>query len=303
MLELWVWITLFAVIMQVIRHSLQKHLTSRMNPMCVVCTRFFFGLPFGILYYSVLINTFEGGVIPSTTLFFWFYCLFAAVTQIAGTFFLVLLFRQRNFAVGITYTKTEIVQAAILGLLLVGDQMSFVGYAAITLSMAGVMVLSATDGKSNLLGILTGLFTKASVFGVLSGFGLAAASVFIRAAALELIENGFLLNAGFVLVVVLSFQVLLFSIYFIFRDRGEINNLFRQWRPGLLVGLFSALGSVGWFSAMTLERVAYVKTVSQLEVVLSILVSYWVFKERLRTYEFLGMALVVSAIFVLLFMA
>ena len=71
----------------------------------------------------------------------------------------------------------------------------------------------------------------------------------------------------------------------------------------MLVGLFSALGSVGWFSAMTLERVAYVKTVSQLEVVLSILVSYWVFKERLRTYEFLGMALVVSAIFVLLFMA
>ena len=179
--------------------------------------------------------------------------------------------------------------------------MSFVGYAAITLSMAGVMVLSATDGKSNLLGILTGLFTKASVFGILSGFGLAAASVFIRAAALELIENGFLLNAGFVLVE--AFQVLLFSIYFIFRDRGEINNLFRQWKPGLLVGLFSALGSVGWFSAMTLERVAYVKTVSQLEVVLSILVSYWVFKERLRTYEFLGMALVVSAIFVLLFMA
>ena len=107
MLELWVWITLFAVIMQVIRHSLQKHLTSRMNPMCVVCTRFFFGLPFGILYYSVLINTFEGGVFPSTTLFFWFYCLFAAVTQIAGTFFLVLLFRQRNFAVGITYQDRD----------------------------------------------------------------------------------------------------------------------------------------------------------------------------------------------------
>ena len=94
--------------------------------------------------------------------------------------FLSALFRQRNFAVGITHTKTEIVQAAILGLLLVGDQMSFVGYAAITLSMAGVMVLSATDGKSNLLGILTGLFTKASVFGILSGFDWPFLCLFVQ---------------------------------------------------------------------------------------------------------------------------
>ena len=45
MLELWVWITLFAVVMQVVRHSLQKHLTTSMSSIGVVCVRFVFGLP------------------------------------------------------------------------------------------------------------------------------------------------------------------------------------------------------------------------------------------------------------------
>ena len=80
-------------------------------------------------------------------------------------------------------------------------------------------------------------------------------------------------------------------------------NIFSQWKPSLLVGLMSALGSVGWFSAMTLERVAYVKTVSQLEVILSILMSYIIFKERSQFHELVGMALVMGGIVVLLLWA
>ena len=303
MLELWVWITLFAVVMQVVRHSLQKHLTTCMSSIGVVCVRFVFGLPFGFLYYGILKYFSGGALIPSTTIVFWGYCFCAAVTQILGTLFLILLFRQRNFAVGITYTKTEIVQSALLGLLLVGDQISLAGYGAIVISMTGVMILSAVGGKFDLNSILTGLFTRAAVYGVLSGFGIAAASVFIRAAALELTEGGFLLKAGFVLVIVLSIEVFLIVFYLILQDKSEIQNIIRRWKPGLMVGIFSALGSVGWFSAMTLERVAYVKTVSQLEVILSILVSYLVFKERSRVHELIGMSLVVTAIIVLLLMA
>ena len=92
-------------------------------------------------------------------------------------------------------------------------------------------------------------------------------------------------------------------IRFFFQDKAETRTIITHWKPSLMVGIFSALGSVGWFSAMTLERVAYVKTVSQLEVILSILVSYLVFKERSRVHEFIGMSLVIVAIFVLLLMA
>ena len=303
MLELWVWITLFAVVMQVIRHSLQKHLTASMSPIGVVCVRFVFGLPFGFIYYGILRYFSDGTLIPSTTLDFWVYCFCAALTQILGTLFLILLFRQRNFAVGITYTKTEIMQSALLGLVLVGDQVSLAGYVAIAISMAGVMTLSAVGGKFDLNSILTGLFTRVAVYGLLSGFGTASASVFIRAAALELTEAGFLLRAGFVLVIVLSIEVCLIVLYLTFQDKSETQNIIERWKPSLMVGIFSALGSVGWFSAMTLERVAYVKTVSQLEVIFSIIVSYLIFKERTQVHEFIGMSLVVIAIFVLLLVA
>ena len=303
MLELWVWITLFAVVMQVIRHSLQKHLTASMSPIGVVCVRFVFGLPFGFIYYGILRYFSDGTLIPSTTLDFWVYCFCAALTQILGTLFLILLFRQRNFAVGITYTKTEIMQSALLGLVLVGDQISLAGYVAIAISMAGVMILSAVGGKFDLNSILTGFFTRVAVYGVLSGFGTASASVFIRAAALELTEAGFLLRAGFVLVIVLSIEVCLIVFYLTFQDKSETQNIIERWKPSLLVGIFSVLGSVGWFSAMTMERVAYVKTVSQLEVIFSIIVSYLIFKERTQVHEFIGMSLVVIAIFVLLLVA
>lgn len=300
--DLWVWITIFAVVMQVIRHSMQKHLTATMKPMGVVWTRFLFGLPFGILYFALLLWILDVGL-PSTTGLFWFYCLMGGLTQILGTFCLVLLFSQRNFAVGITYTKTEIIQATVLGLVLVGDHVSAAGGVAIVLSMVGVMVLSAPGGKLDLKSLVMGIATRAALLGIVSGLGFASASVFIRAAALELPGDGFLLRAGYVLVVVLSMEALLMAGYFLWRDRDEIANVMRQWKPSLLVGFTSALGSVGWFSAMTLERVAYVKTVSQLEVILSILVSYVVFKERSQLHEFIGMALVLSAVVVLLLLA
>ncbi|MBE89962.1 MAG: hypothetical protein CMM76_11070 [Rhodospirillaceae bacterium] len=302
MLDLWVWITLFAVVMQVIRHGLQKHLTATMKPMGVVWVRFLFGLPFGILYFGLLLFHFETDL-PPTTVLFWVFCLGGALTQIGGTFCLILLFSERNFAVGITYTKTEIIQATVFGLALVGDVVTPAGYVAIFLSMVGVMVLSAKGGDFNVKNLITGIASRAALLGIASGMGFASASVFIRGAALELGEDGFLLRAGYVLVIVLTMEAVLMAIYFLCKDRTEIANIFRQWKPSLLVGFTSALGSVGWFSAMTLERVAYVKTVSQLEVIFSILISYIIFKERSRLHELFGMALVMGGIVVLLLWA
>lgn len=302
MLDLWVWITLFAVVMQVMRHGLQKHLTASMKPFAVVWVRFLFGLPFGMVYFGLLVFYFDTPL-PDMSITFWAYSFSASIMQIGGTFCLIVLFKHRNFAVGVTYTKTEVIQAAFFGLILVGDQITPAGYVAIVLSMVGVMVLSTVNGVFDVKSVITGITTRAAMLGIASGIGFASASVFIRGAALELGGDGFLLRAGCVLIVVLTMETLLIGVYFVWRDRAEISNVFRQWKPSLLVGLTSALGSVGWFNAMTLERVAYVKTVSQMEVILSILVSYFIFKERSRLHELIGMGLIISGIVVLLLLA
>ena len=55
----------------------------------------------------------------------------------------------------------------------------------------------------------------------------------------------------------------------------------RSGRPSLFVGATSVVGSAGWFTAFTLERAAYVKTLGQVEFVLT-LAPYRssIFKER-----------------------
>jgi uncharacterized membrane protein len=51
---------------------------------------------------------------------------------------------------------------------------------------------------------------------------------------------------------------------------------------------------------MTLENAAYVRTLGQVELILSLLTSYIVFKERSTRYEIFGMALIVAGIVILL---
>ena len=65
----------------------------------------------------------------------------------------------------------------------------------------------------------------------------------------------------------------------------------------------SALGSIGWFTAMTIERVSFVKALAQVEFIFALFVSIVVFKERPTRVEILGMVLIAAGIVVLLLFA
>ena len=67
------------------------------------------------------------------------------------------------------------------------------------------------------------------------------------------------------------------------------------------VGFTSVVGSVGWFTAMSLQNAALVKTLGQTEFVVSLLITYLYFGEKISTREYLGIALIaISVIIVLL---
>ena len=63
----------------------------------------------------------------------------------------------------------------------------------------------------------------------------------------------------------------------------------------ILTSLFSFLGSFGWFNAMSLNHVAFVKTLGQVEIFLILMISSFIFKERLKLQDFVGLILVVVA--------
>ena len=62
----------------------------------------------------------------------------------------------------------------------------------------------------------------------------------------------------------------------------------------------SALGSIGWFTAMTMERAAYVKSLGQVEFLFALMISTLFFRERTTGLELLGMTLVAGGVVILL---
>ena len=76
--------------------------------------------------------------------------------------------------------------------------------------------------------------------------------------------------------------------------------VFRGWRATALVGLTSMLGSLGWFTAYTLQTAAYVNTVGQVELILSVAASTLFFHEKITAREAAGIVLLMGSIVILI---
>jgi drug/metabolite transporter (DMT)-like permease len=62
----------------------------------------------------------------------------------------------------------------------------------------------------------------------------------------------------------------------------------------------SVLGSACWFMAMTLQNAAYVRALGQVELIFTILVSRFAFREPPTARELAGIALVAGGVVMLL---
>ena len=132
--------------------------------------------------------------IPHLPTAFWGFAWIGALAQILATVCVVALFRERNFAVGITFKKTEVIQAAILGVALFGDAVSLAGWGAILIGLVGVLLLSRTPGLQT--GFWQGLTSRATLLGVASGFLFAISGTTYRAASLEIASDDPILRAA-----------------------------------------------------------------------------------------------------------
>ena len=298
-MELWIPITVAAVILQTIRTGLQKHLKAELTTSAVTFVRFLFGMPLAALYLGAILWI-GGEPMPAVSGRFLLLAFVGAIGQIIGTLLLVYLFSFRNFAVGTTYTKTEAIQTALFGLVFFGEALSLAGFTAIVVSGIGVMMISVVHGNATLRGFLVGWTDRIAMIGLAAGAGFAVAAVSIREASLSLNLEGFILPAAMTLLWVTLIQTVVMGVYMIVRERAQIAAIFRNFKFSFLVGLTGVLGSMAWFNAMTLQNAAYVRTLGQIELIFTLLTSYLVFKERSTRYELLGMLLIVLGIVILL---
>lgn len=294
-MELWIPITIGAAFLQNLRSLLQKHLKGVMGTTGATFVRFGFGVPFAVLYWSILIWGL-GYDLPTLSSRFAFWMIIGASAQIAGTFLLVHLFSMRSFAVGNAYSRTEPVQTAIFAFVLFGAQFSAGAILAIAIAVTGVVLISVAQTKITLQSLITSLLSKSAGIGLAAGtmFGLAA--IGFQTATRSVLSDFFVVQAATTLLIGITFQTIVMLLYMVIRDRSEIARIRVAWRPALFVGFVGATATFGWFIAFTLQQAALVKVVAQIEMLFSFGTSIFFFKEAVNRAEILGCLLVVSSI-------
>ncbi|PCJ75863.1 MAG: hypothetical protein COA53_05245 [Rhodobacteraceae bacterium] len=292
-MELWVLIAIGAAFFQNVRSALQKHLKGRLSTTGATFSRFIFAAPLAMGMLSALVLL-GGYALPTPNLQFAGFAVLGGVSQITATALLVHLFGLRNFAVGTTFSKTETVQAALFGVVVLSDAITPMAGVALIVSLIGVAMISSTNGLRG------GIFNRGALIGIASGTAFAVSGISYRGASLSLDSGDFLIRASFTLACVLVFQTVIMLVWLAWKDAPQIGRVLKSWRVSMWVGIAGGIASLGWFSAMTLQNAAYVKAVGQVELLFSFAVSVLVFKERSSGREVGGILLVSLGILLLL---
>ncbi|RYG89353.1 DMT family transporter [Loktanella sp. IMCC34160] len=298
----WIPITLLAATAQTIRFMLQKHLKStRLSTVGATFARFFYSFPM-VAVLALSYAAASGQALPELPSGFFGPALIGGAAQIVGTLCVVALFSLRNFAVGTTFMKTEVILSIPVGMFWLGDRVGPLAFVAILVGLCGVLLMSDTpraDGRGGWRRVVN----PAAGIGLLSGLAFAVSAVGYRGATLSLAEGDAVLRALVTLSFVTASQALALALWLGWRDRAEIGRVVAAWRVAGFVGVFSMIGSACWFTAFALQQVAYVKAVGQVEVALSALASLFVFREAITGREWAGLILLGGSVIGLVLVA
>lgn len=290
--------TFGAVLTQTIRFALQKRLVlQNISNTGATFARFLFAPVLagaGVVGYAVL-NELQW---PVTNTLFWSFAIWGAVAQILATVCMVALFSERNFAVGITFKKTEVLMSVGVGVIALGEGVSRFGFLAILIGFVGILLLSDTPETSG--PFWRRVVNRAAGYGLASGVLFAMSGVGYRGAILALGAGDPFLGALVTLFWVTSLQWFAMAVWLRLLEPGELTRVGERWRTTGLVSLSSVVCSVCWFSAFALQTVAYVNALGQVELIFSLLAGWLFFSERVSRREWQGIGLLSASVFLLI---
>ncbi|MBQ4812765.1 multidrug transporter [Pseudoalteromonas luteoviolacea] len=281
----WIFFTCLAAFSQAWRNALQSKLSKHASVAAVTLARFIFALPLAGLYLFLLYLIQPAPQLEINNHFIG-YVVAASVMQIVATALMVVLFKQKSFAIGAGLAKSEAIVAAILGMIFFGSTLTFLGWVGVLIGAAAVLILSGFS--------LQNFNIRTAVLGLACGTCFALTSLWVREASLAS-ALPFPHSAGWVLLWVLSCQTLLLSLYITFKEAHSWQVLKQKLSLTVLVSVTSCIGSIGWFSAMSLQHVAYVKTLGQIEVFFTILIAALWLKAPPKKRDTLGLILIAIA--------
>lgn len=289
---LWVPITLFAALAQTVRNTAQRSLTQQLGTLPATLVRFLYGLPFAAVFLLLLyVLPAQPPALPHFSAAYLAWITLGAVFQVAATAALLLAMKERNFAVAVTLSKTEILQVALFGAVFLHELPTALALAAMVIATVGVLLLSLPP-RGQLLS-LQAWFSKSALYGLACGACFAIAVIGFRGGALALQAQTPWLSGAWGVLVAQTLQSIVLAAWVAFKTPQGIRPIFRAWRISLLAGSMGAAASLAWFTAYAMQSAAAVRTLGMVEVVFSYLVSRRMLSEQFNRAELLGMALMV----------
>ena len=292
---LWIPVTIWAAFAQTIRNAAQKGLTASLGALGATLVRFLYGLPFALLW-LLGVRAVGDFAWPSLHPAFLGWVCLGSISQIFATALLLRVMAERNFALGVAYSKSDVIQSALFGFMFLGDVLSRGAGIAVLLGTLGVVLLSPPDRERPFRALLTGWTTRSALLGLASGACFAMSAVGFRGAALALPDTSFVMAAAVTLAIAQALQTLALGGWLLVRDPGVVTRTFRAWRPSMLAGFMGAAASAGWFTAMAIEPAAHVRALGMVELLFSYVVSRRLFSERLTALERAGLALLAAGL-------
>ena len=290
---LWAVFTLIAAAAQTARNATQRSLTARLGTVGATHVRFLFGLPFALIFLAGIAAVLQRGL-PTPTPAFFAWVAGGAIAQIVATALMLAAMGQRSFVVTTAYIKTEPIQVALFGFVLLGDPVTPMLALAIVVATAGVITMAVKPGAAAAGGL------RATVLGLAAGAGFGLSAIGFRGAILALHHADFVTAASVTLVAGLVLQCGLLTTWLLITDRAVLKEIARAWKPSLAAGFMGALASQFWFLAFALATAASVRTLALVEVLFAQGVSRYALGQRTTTRENLGIVLIVVGVVLLI---
>jgi len=291
---LWIPATLAAAGAQTARNAMQRRLTETIGTVGATQVRFLYGFPFALLFLG-LVAALTGERLPRPDGGFALFILLGAVMQILATGLMLAAMRERSFAVVTAILKTEPVQIALFGFLVLGDALTPTGALAIGIATAGVIVMSFPN-----LSDLTRSGLRPAVYGVAAGACFALSATGFRGAILALDAGSFLIRATTTLAWSLGLQTAILLAWLAVLNRAALIGSLRVWRSSLGAGFLGAFASQFWFIGFSLTTAANVRTLALVEVMMAQAVAHRLLAHRTTRRELVGMILIVVGVALLL---
>ena len=294
----WILTSILGAFFQNARSSIQKRLNTEMSLMASTYVRFAFSLPILLIVFVVYFGNFDYFQLAVQSSNFVIYVVLASVLQISFTLLFLYLLKFTNFLVGTALSKTEVIQIAFFEFIILKDYLNFYALLGIMISTIGVIIFSTKDVKN----IINSFFSKSTVVGLFCGTLLALSVVFYRG-SMEFIDftNKNFDKALLTLFAATLIQTSLITLYLLIFEISEFKKLKSNIKLSALAGLFGFSATISWFYSFSLVQAALVRAVGQIELLFSYVSSRFMFKEKIRFIEIIGIVIFIFGLFLVIF--